>query len=70
MKIILQIILILIAVCAIFIGIYLGVNGLFHFLEELKKINEEIYYGVGGMLFGFISFVAGTTIINYICKDD
>ena len=70
MKIILQIILILIAICFIFVGIYTGVTGSSHFLEELKKINEEIYYGVGSTLFGLISFIGGTVIINCICKDD
>lgn len=70
MKVILQIIFILIAICFIFFGIYIGVTGLSHFLEELKKINEGIYYGVATMLCGFFFFIAGTEIIKCITKSD
>ena len=70
MKTILQIISILVAICFIFFGIYIGVTGLSYFLEELRKINEEIYYGIATMLCGFFFFIAGTSIIKCITKSD
>lgn len=65
-----QLIIILIAIVSIVFGIYLGYKGLDWVLEEIKIINENIYTGTVAILFGWLFFVSGRRLIDWILKSD
>ena len=69
-KVIGQLIIVLIAIASVVFGIYLGCKGLIWVLEELKIINENIYTGVIAILYGWLFFILGIKIINWIAKSD
>ena len=69
-KVIGQLIIVLIAIASVAFGIYLGCKGLIWVLEELKIINENIYTGVIAILYGWLFFILGIKIINWIAKSD
>lgn len=69
-KVIGQLIIVLIAIVSIIYGIYLGCEGLFLVLQEFKIINENIYTGIVAILFGWLFFVLGRRLIDWILKSD
>ena len=69
-KVIGQLIIVLIAIASVAFGIYLGCKGLIWVLEELKIINENIYTGVIAILYGWLFFILGIKIIDWIAKSD
>ena len=69
-KVIGQLIIVLIAIASVAFGIYLGYKGLIWVLEELKIINENIYTGVIAILYGWLFFILGIKIIDWIAKSD
>lgn len=69
-KVIGQLIIVIIAIVSAVFGIYLGGKGLFWVLDELKIINENIYTGIVAILFGWLFFVLGDRLIDWILKSD
>ena len=67
-KIIFNIIGVIIGFGLLIIGIILGGRSMIMMIEELVVINENIGYGVLGMLYGFLVFIFGYKIIQWITK--
>lgn len=68
-KVILEIIGVIMGFILLIGGIVLGSMGMIALIEELMIINENIAYGVLGLIYGLFISIFGYRIVQCIIKD-